>query len=523
LESARAHQWVVSARRNNNFTVEGVDNNSKSVTGPQVFIPNDAVAEFTVLQNQFNAEFGHSSGGQFNQVVKSGTNELHGVVYDYLRNRNLNALDQQFANSGILSTPRYDQNRLGAEVGGPIVKNKWFYFVNFEYNPLGQASAPAGTVSAPTAAGYAALSGLAGINPTNLSILQQYAPAAASATSSITVAGQSIPVGVIPIAGPNFQNAYYGVASTDYNFSDRDQLRGRFIYNRFSTIDNAATLPTFYTTVPQTFYLATLAEYHTFSPTVMNELRLSYSRQNQNFPAGNFKFPGLDQFPNLTFEDLNLQLGPDPNAPQFGIQNLYQGTDNITWSKGSHTLKFGTELRKYIAPQSFTQRARGDYDYGTLDLFLRDLVPDQLAQRGVGNVVYYGDQIASYSYINDNWRIRPNFSLNLGVRYEYTTVPFSQRLQTLNAISNVPGVLTFQEPKAQKTAFAPRIGVAYSPGTSGNTSIRAGFGMAYDVLFDNIGILSLPPQLSTSVDVTGNPGTGFLAGGGIPANANAAR
>jgi len=83
--------------RNNNVMVEGVDNNGKSVTGPQAFIPNDSVAEFTLLQNQYQAEFGHSSGGQFNTIVKSGTNQFHGTVYDYLRNRNLNALDESFA------------------------------------------------------------------------------------------------------------------------------------------------------------------------------------------------------------------------------------------------------------------------------------------------------------------------------------------------------------------------------------------------------------------------------------------
>ena len=104
--------------RNNNFMVEGVDNNRKDVTGPLVTIPNDAVAEFTVLQNQFSAEFGHSSGGQFNSVLKSGTNETHGTIYEYLENRNLNALDQAFKRQGIFSQPRYDQNRLGGGVGG---------------------------------------------------------------------------------------------------------------------------------------------------------------------------------------------------------------------------------------------------------------------------------------------------------------------------------------------------------------------------------------------------------------------
>ncbi|MBV9441627.1 MAG: carboxypeptidase regulatory-like domain-containing protein, partial [Acidobacteriaceae bacterium] len=141
--------------RNNNFTIEGVDNNSKTVTGPVVYLPNESVAEFTLLQNQFQAEFGHSSGGQFNTVVKSGTNEYHGTVYDYLQNRNLNAVDQTYKNQGRTENPRFDRNHLGANFGGPIKKNKLFFFTSFEYNPLGQATTPGTPVYAPTAAGYA--------------------------------------------------------------------------------------------------------------------------------------------------------------------------------------------------------------------------------------------------------------------------------------------------------------------------------------------------------------------------------
>ena len=113
--------------RNNNFTIEGIDNNSGSVTGPLVTVPNDAVAEFTVQQNQISPEFGHSSGGQFNQVVKSGSNEFHGTAYEYLQNRNLNAADNQSAVNGDELHPRYDNNRFGGSLGGPIKKNKIFF------------------------------------------------------------------------------------------------------------------------------------------------------------------------------------------------------------------------------------------------------------------------------------------------------------------------------------------------------------------------------------------------------------
>jgi hypothetical protein len=106
--------------RNNNFTIEGIDNNSGSVTGPMVGVPNDAVAEFTFLQNQFSADFGHSSGGQFNQVVKGGTNQFHGSAYEYMFNRNLDAADNLNFVQGTPLHPRFDDNRFGGTFGGPI-------------------------------------------------------------------------------------------------------------------------------------------------------------------------------------------------------------------------------------------------------------------------------------------------------------------------------------------------------------------------------------------------------------------
>ncbi len=525
--------------RNNNFTVEGIDNNSKGVTGPLVPIPNDAIAEFTVLQNQYSPEFGHSSGGQFNFVLKGGTNAFHGVGFVYSQNRNFNAIDQATKNSGFKQNQRFDNNRFGGNIGGPILKNKLFFFFTGQYNPVGQASIPGAAVCTPVAAGYTALAGIPGINPTNLAIFQKYATAApktdcASAPnvtldangnvvdSWVTVSGQKVQVGTLPVAAPNYNNQKTFLGKIDYNISNSDQIRGSYIYNNLTAIDNAPTLPAFYLLAPANQNrLFTLNEYHTFNPRLSNEFRIGFNRSYALTPTGNFKFPGLDSFPNLSYDELNgLQLGPDPNGPQFGYQNLYQASENLTWTKSVHTFKFGVEGRKFIAPQSFTQRSRGDYDYSTLDLYLTDQTPDSLAERSLGNPIYYGDQIAWYWYANDNWRLRPNLTLNLGVRYEYTTIPFGERSQKLNQAASVPGLIDFSEPRAPKNNWGPRIGLVYSPGSSGNTAIRAGFGISYDVLYDNIGILSLPPQLSGTVDCPGDPrcpaSGSFLASGGIP-------
>lgn len=521
--------------RNNNFTIEGTDNNRKDVTGPVVYVPNESTSEFTLLQNQFAPEYGHSSGGQFNIVISSGTNEFHGQIYEYFQNRNLNAVDQLLANQGTYTNPRYDQNRLGATFGGRFIKDKLFFFGNYEYNPIGLSSVPPG-VFGPTAAGFADLSRVPGLYQVNLNILKQYLPVAPTATSSTLIcpgvpssfcvpnsagilppASVAIPIGPLKLASPNYTNQFTWLYSMDYNMSSSDQLRGRFVSNRITSIDNTANLPQFFSLSPTHQYLFTLAEYHTFSPTLTNEFRFGYNRYNNRIPVTTPPYPGLDTFPNITIDnDLGIQIGPDPNGPQSTVLNTYELVNNINWVRGSHNLKFGFDGRDLIAPQQFTQRVRGDYDYSTLNQYLNDFSPDDLSERSISISPYYGNQIALYFYANDNWRVLPNLTINLGLRYEYTTVPKGESSQALNHVSDVPGLIVFNAPKSQTTNFAPRIGIAYSPGTSGTTSIRAGFGMAYDVLYDNLGILSLPPQYSTTIDTKLTANTpNFLKNGGI--------
>ena len=249
--------------RENNFTIEGTDNNDKTVTGPLVYVPNDAVANFTVIQNQFSPEFGHSAGGQFNQVLVSGTNTIHGRVYEYFQNRNLNAIDQEIANVTPAGqspvNPRYDNNRFGGQVGGPIIKNKLFYFANFEYNPVGQAAVPSSPACAPTAAGWAAALAVPGVSANNINGFAAFATAPAQATcggvTSVTVNDyvttpgtpipHSIPIGILPIIAPNYSNTKALVTSMDYDLSAKDQIRGRYIYNKLGTIDTGAELQDF--------------------------------------------------------------------------------------------------------------------------------------------------------------------------------------------------------------------------------------------------------------------------------------
>src|SRR4029077_15422643 len=174
---------------NNNFTVEGVDNNNKAVTGNLITVPNDAVENFSLLANQFNTEFGHSSGGQFNTTIKSGTNGFHGSLYEYFRNRNMNAVDNFYVLQNLTSNPRFDSNRYGGTLGGPIIKNKLFFFTDFERQPIGLTGTSAGGVATPTTAGLAAISADPALSATNFGIFKQFVPVAAAGSSCIPYTG----------------------------------------------------------------------------------------------------------------------------------------------------------------------------------------------------------------------------------------------------------------------------------------------------------------------------------------------
>lgn len=509
--------------RNNNFTVEGVDNNNKNVTGPIIYVPNDAVGEFSVMQNQFSAEFGRGSGGQFNVTVKNGTNEIHGSVYEYLLNRHLNANDQAAARQGVLSPPRYDQNRVGGQSGGPLIRNRWFVYGLYEYNPDGRASVPSQPVLAPTQAGYALLNTLPGISKTNLEVLRTYAPPTSTRTRDTMVNGTPIPIGVFGVVRPSYSNTYNWLVSTDYTMGARDQLRARFITNNNQGLDTGAALPQFFTPQPVVSRMVAVSQFHSFAPNMSNELRAAWNSNRNTRVMPNLDWPGLDVFPNVGIRnDLNLNIGPNNNTPGDVNQNTYQVVNNLSWNKGRHDLKFGFDLRIQRFASTYVPRARGDYQWTTLERFLNDGIPDFIAQRNVGGLPYNGNVESYYGFVNDNIRLRRNLTLNLGLRYERNGVAESMKEFDLNRIADVPGVLTFQAPVATNRNFAPRVGFAWSPGRTGKTSIRGGFGLVYDSWFDNIGTQARPPQANSNVDLTGNPGAGFLARGGIPASARAA-
>jgi len=205
---------------------------------------------------------------------------------------------------------------------------------------------------------------------------------------------------------------------------------------------------------------------------------------------------------------------------------LFQVTNNLTKVWGKHTIKVGGSFIDQIATNFFIQRVNGNYEYTTLESYLIDQAPDVLGERSSGATSYPLGFLQWAGYANDDFRVLPNLTINLGLRYEYVTVPIASRYQAASAPASVPGLLNVGEPHFDPTNFAPKIGFAYSPGKAGAWSIRGGFSQSYDLVYSNLTANAAPPYFQQTNDcilsqapAPGCPATGFLASGGLPGSA----
>src|SRR5246500_3154730 len=515
--------------RLNSFNIDGVDDNRVYVTGSTSEVIPEAVADFNLVTNMFSAEVGHSAGGQFNIVTKSGTNDWHGSFWEFNNNRNFNAMDNLEKGSSLTAPRRIDRNRAGADIGGPLIRDRLFIYGAYQFSSTGLAAAAVQQL-APTAEGIALLNTQAADDNVR-SILSQFPTAPTANATDEIVNGVSIPIGMFQPAAPSFLNQHDFNINADLNL-DRHQVRGRFLYDRQRTpnVNPDTPLAQFTGDIAADSRKLILTNASSITPHVMNDFRLSYSRFVQAFTVPR----EFANFPNAKVDVLGLNIGPEGNSPQSYTQNNYQILNNTSIVKGAHTIKFGPEYRRWIAPSNFLPRERGEWDYADLQTLVNDEVPTGFngALRGAGSGLFNGNQHAIYGFIQDDWKVTPRLTLNLGLRYEWTSNPADVRLQRMNAISTLPGVFEFREPTTDTNNFMPRIGFAWDPSGSGRWAVRAGFGISYDVTPQNFPLLQLPPQMQTeqNPDITctlpnppawcasylaGGPGTGFLAGGGL--------
>jgi hypothetical protein len=327
--------------RMNNFTVDGLDDNRVDVTGSITNVIQDAVSEFTLVTNQFSADLGHSAGGQFNVVTKSGTNEWHGTAGIVNNNRKYNAFDNiqklaQGCDSGPCDKPRTDFNSTSATAGGPIIKDKAFFFGGYQRVWAGFQGGST-TLESPTAAGIANLNTLASSDAVR-NIIAQF-PVASSAKRTINVRNPRtnvtlpVPIGELASLAPNIYNEHDYLANGDLNLS-KQQLRFRYIHNRTAKPNlSDPPLEQFSGSVATKVHKFSFGDVWTVSPAWVNDFRLGYTRYQNAFTVPD----KYKDFPNVYVNELtNFQVGPESNSPQASGQNVYQLIEQMSHTRGAH-------------------------------------------------------------------------------------------------------------------------------------------------------------------------------------------
>ena len=440
----------------------------------------EAVAEFSVLTNTYSAQFG-GNGAVVNAVSKSGTNSFHGSAYEYFRN---SALDARNFFDGS-KVPPFRQNQFGGSVGGPIKKDKLFFFVNDE--ELRKALGQTVVALVPDANAHQGI-----VNGVSVPINPAIAPLLALYPLPTAPAGPG--VGSIREVDTTAGNENYLLARVDYTMSAKDSLFVRYVRD-FGDITMpflGSPLPPRWPEVGSTRNQFSTVEYRrVVSPSVVNLFRVSFTRTRETdvqanpdqIPALDF-FPGRKQNGGVNITGLS-SLGTSIYAPLLEVQNKFPLADDVFWTRGAHSLRFGAAFSR--VQSNFQQQGwwGGFYTFPSLTNFLLGS-PSLFQGPEPGLTDSYRDfrEIELDGYVQDEWKALPRLTINVGVRYEFVSNP-TTNVHQLNAIMNPPfGTFTrvpnvFASNPALKN-IDPRVGIAYDPFGDHKTSIRTGFGIFYD-------------------------------------------
>jgi hypothetical protein len=344
------------------------------------------------LTNNYNAEFGTGAGGQFNTITKTGTNTFNGNLFVYADNQNLNAastFEERDLRSGDLTElPRSRNARYGATLGGPIVRNKLFFFVAGQRQNFSEESGSA-LFLAPTPGGLNQIAALPGVSQFSVNLLRNNLQLASDADTAINVLGTPIPFGEVSLNIPSSLGENLLQINVDHLPNDKNQFRYRFFLDRTGAVQAGNGSLGFNNNFSFDAKRFSATWVRTFSANVVNDFRVSYRSAVDNFPLVN---SGLENFPNITLlDDTGISIGPNGNLPQgTPVDNNYQIFNTVNYIRGNHSFKFGGEYRNLIFTSAFLPRARGDYFYSSFDQFIQDLRPDipGLDIRGVGYAAF---------------------------------------------------------------------------------------------------------------------------------------
>ncbi len=544
-----------------------------------VLNPNpDSIAEFRILTSNYGAEYGRNGAGIISVVTKSGSNAFHGSAFDFVRNTDFDA-NAYFNKDQVPALPRNNlkRNQFGGTFGGPIVKNRLFFFASYQgqrqvetqvlqeqqifttaelngdfshgipynsyiYDSFGnqgpQCTDPSGCLDT-NVVNFLQTNTYFQSNPT-LAAQGMIDPTKFDPAAQAYIATGMVPSnasGELFAAGGSHDNNNEVDIKVDFNIDSKDKLTGtvggikRTIDEPFGRSGYSGNVPGFPTTFTINNYFLNLAYTRTFSPSMLNELRGTAQRHNTLSDKPVSSLPTISGFgiasdlsngPPLMSFDNGLYFGQDQSGPASEIGNTFGVTDTFTWVKGNNTWKFGAGFSAYqqnTIYAFFTDSNFAYYGYGAGGDGTGNSLADFLV--GAPNDLFEGPNAvsnfrskATYVFGQDEWRVRPNLTLTLGLRYEYSTPKRDTQGRTFSII---PGDQSNRFPYAplglvfpgdpgspsganfpDKHNFAPRIGFAYSPGTGNKTSIRGGFGLFYDVLKgeDNLQFNGAPPFYS---------------------------
>jgi Carboxypeptidase regulatory-like domain/TonB dependent receptor len=543
---------------NNNFLIEGISATDYNVAqATYVPLPNpDVIQEFKVQTSLYDASQGRDGGGNVNAILKSGTREFHGDAYEYFRNTVLNANDF-FLNREGLARPEIIQNIFGGSLGGPVVKEKFgYFFMNYQGTRQRSGDSPGTLISTtipslPDVRTQASISqAFFGntttlIDPVVLKLLNFQSNQFGGTTNGLLIPSSDPATGAFAIsrAGKYTDNQF--TTNWDREFrSGQDKLSARFFFSDSesflpfgggdlqeslgstlaSSVSSSSLNFPFDTPVNARFL--NITETHLFSPTLVNEFRFGFVHINDvlsNIPPVTTTDLGIDRPTNsvtdsiykFIFESSGFEIGPAPFGNQSQDQNNYNLVDTVSWVKGAHVLRFGGDFTRVNLNKNFPQVFNGELFFtntpvgsgplpgvATTDFqnFLLGAPQFSFGGGGLSNHEYRSNNYAVFA--QDDWKIRPNLTLNLGVRTEI----FGAFHDDLCHIGNLDptlanaGEFPFIYPScvnnlhlagltgnANGTTFnnnystniGPRIGLAYDLFGHHNTTIRAGYGIYY--------------------------------------------
>lgn len=499
--------------RSNNYLIEGQDNNDAGIGGQGLQPENDeAVESVTYLLNSSAPEFGRG-GVVSNLIYKNGSNTFHGAVWNRLENSSLDTNDKNNILNGVAKT-KYRENIYGFRVGGPVIHDKIFFFVSDQWDAY-RATATPGILTLPTSAGYTTLNNFKS-NPQIANLLTAYAGLTASSDpTKYPTYHSSIPLGPDPIthvdrgtvAVGGFQRSLSSksdgqelITKGTFVISDKDRLEARLVRSPYSSpydvYNFAYQLPNFDTMQNGTAYNAGLTENHIFSTGLLNELRLSYGRIGFLFLPRPEYYSSSLVGPTISISGIN-GYGIPTSTPQGRFHNTYQLQDGLSWTRGTHSMKFGFDLAQIRVRDAVPFIFYGSYSYvansgGTAYSALANYMDNYSGYTNATTpslTKYFGNNIARPTltnqayYAQDNWKITSKMALNYGLRYEYFGAPFNY-LAYPALSSDLTCFPCGQKQNPRYTNFAPRFGITYA--LTQKLVVRGGFGIYHDAQFTNM-------------------------------------